>query len=720
MGDSVAYSDIPKGFEVKSSPSYGDVPEGFSVKSDKTPVVPDESFLGIMGRRASDAWNSRPDRPAVPKNNAEFMQQAKEALPGAMKAIGSGFGVVASPLGAAGENLEYRAAKNAGISDEKAVPIAKDTGDVSEALLGIVPGAKKVPKLTGDIVGGAGGVGGRVLGATREAINAKSDAMATNVPVTKETAATIKTLKKAGHSDEEIVEGMKRAKEQGLTPGEAFNNPDLLGLERKVSGMNNPGGKMVRDNVKNRVDPTNNVSMPFKLKSIADPLVKEVDKASKEIGTIVNSAPKTPINMNSVKTSLLSEKRPPGSMVTNTLGRIDKLVEWAGEQGNSFEAWHRVKQEIWNLKNEAKDANAVEKLDAKTANDYYKKINEVLGGKSPGLPQDLAQTGSKYGAANKVFGQNLSGRTISDVLSKMPTGGTPASALKYLYKQLAGSKELQEELFEGMPESQRAGMMKFLEAVKDAGRSGASDVVKSMQDGSPSFPITTRQVLHKAYDRIADFITRKDYDAIGREIVSPEVEQIAKKLGYVKPLPPEKPILRLTYKPEKPDIFVGNDTQAIIGNEKTTAAAKAIRDRMEKLGYGPGVLRAQDLNVIRDMETKYGQSELGRFMIEHKNEPIMGRMWDVPQTEYSQATVDKMMGKDAMSRLSKLDKTMQDSINFETRTAWESHKFPLADMVMARRQALKELSKAKGEPVQRNPFGKNPLDMSFDDMLNNQ
>lgn len=572
---------------------------------------------------------------------------------------------------------------------------------------------------------------GKALKAGRESINAKSDAMALDKPITKENAAILKTLQKAGHSPEEIVEILKRAKEQGMTVGEASNNPDLLGLERKISGLNKPGGKIVRDFVKNRVDPSNNVSIPFKLKSIADPLVKEVDRASKEIGTIVNSSPKTPLNMSGVLKSLSSEKRPPSSMVTNTLNRIDKLSEWASEQGNTFEAWHRVKQEIWNLKNEAKDANSIEKLDARTANDYYKKVNDVLSGKSPGLPADLSEIGSKYNLANKAFSQNLSGRTISEVLNKMPKGGTPASSLKFLYKQLAGSQELQEELFEGMPSSQRAGMMKFLEAIKDSGRGSASDVVKSMQQGSPSFPLTTRQVLHKTYDKISDLLTKKDYDALGKALTSPDVEEMAKKLGYVMTVEPAKPLLRLTYKPSpsNAEISVNTEGAAKIVPEAEQKSTNQARERMKNLGFDPGILRAQDLNAIRSMEEKYGQSELGKFVIANKNEPIMGRAWEVPHTEYSQDTVDKMMRNSAWQ---KLDKDNKAKINAEIEQAWNSHQVTIADMILSARQAAAELAKAKREPLKTTSVGHallNAVDKdeipstigaSFDDFLNNQ
>lgn len=739
MGDSVAYSDVPEGFTVKAppaaAPSYSDVPEGFTVKDasksdSKIDTDKPRSFGESLESRFGVGWDDltnplagREPTPGPQKGEtaAQYvMRSAKKDIPEGMgvplKMMG-GFGkMVASPAGAAGETIERKAGNMVGLSGPLLEKAARDTGDLTE-MVPFFPAVKSIPKIATGTVNTAG----KVLGGAREAINAKADAMATKVPVTQPNAYIIKTLQKAGHTPEEIVDIVNRAKQHGMTIGEASNNPDLLGMERKISGMNNPGGETVRDFVKNRVDPNNNVSMPFQLKSIADPLVKEVNRASKEIGATVSAAPKTPLNMNKVLSSLASEKRPAGSAVTNTLARIDGLAEWAKEQGNTFAAWHRVKQEIYAIGKEAADPNAIAKLDKKTVTEYYNKVNDVLAGRTGDLPKELAETGAKYARENANFQQNLSGRTIADVLKAMPEGGTPASSLKYLYKQLAGNKELRDELFAGMPESQRDGMMKLLKAIKDSSRGSANDIVKSMQQGSPSFPLTTNQVIHKAYDKVVDLIFRKDYDGLGKALTSPEAEQIAKKLGYIKPTPPAKPILRLTYQPKDAlgaEVHVNRAGGAKAASAEEQAAVDATRDRMEKLGYGPGILRAQDLHVIRAMEQKYGASELGKFMTEHKNEPIMGRAWEIPDTEYSQAVVDKMLGRDAMSLLGKLQKETQDSLNAELRTIWDAHKTTLGEMALESRRAIKEMAEAKGEAPPTPKFGHNNLGDKLLDAVN--
>ena len=131
----------------------------------------------------------------------------------------------------------------------------------------------------------------------------------------------------------------------------------------------------------------------------------------------------------------------------------------------------------------------------------------------------------------------------------------------------------------------------------------------------------------------------------------------------------EKPLLKLTYQP-KTDYVVGRDAVAKQVNPMHDAVMQATRERMNKLGLTSDILHAQDLNTIHEMEKKYGQSELGKFVKANKNEPIMGKVWEVPQTEYSG----------------------------EIKQAWDSHQVPLADMILSSRKAAEELSKITGKP----------------------
>lgn len=673
------------------------------------------SFTQSMSARAGGGWdeltNPVGDRqPTVPEKGesaAQFvMSAAKKDIPEGigvpLKMMGGVGDIMTSLAGATGETLERKAALAAGVDPKKAEKLARDTGDVAK-LIPVSPLLKAVPKITSTALD----TGGKILGGAREIVNAKSDAMATKVPIDKENGQIIKILTKAGHSPEDIVNIVNKAKEHGLTIGEASGNPKILGIERKISGLNQPGGELVRDFVKDRVDPTNNVSMPYKLKGIADPLVKKVDIASKEIGAITESAPKTPIQMTSLEASLAKEARPPKSTVTNTLARIDALSDWAKSQGGSFANWHRVKQEIYNLKNEAKDPTAVEKLDSKTVNKYYKKVNDVLSGKSPGLPKDLQPTAQKYRAANETFSKNLSGRTIQEVLDKMPTGGTPASKLKYLHKQLAGNAELRDELFSGLPEESRAGMVKFLDAIEKSSRSGVNDVVKSMEEGSPTFPFSKAGVIHKAADAIIDAITRKDYDALGKALTSPDAEAIAKKLGYVKPLAPEKPVLRLTYQPKPADVTVTRGGEAKLLSRTEQAEINQARERLENLGLKTDYYRLQDMKEVRELERKYGQSEVGKFVAANRHTPFIDKAWEIPQTEYSQATVNRMMRNSAWD---KLDEIQQEKISSEMEKAWDTHKVTLADMVLSAREAANDLAVAKGESMKVGIVGNALLD----------
>jgi len=281
----------------------------------------------------------------------------------------------------------------------------------------------------------------------------------------------------------------------------------------------------------------------------------------------------------------------------------------------------------------------------------------------------------------------------------MPKGSSPSSQLKYLYKNLAGDKEVEEELFAGIPEDKRDGLKKLLGAINDAAEKGVKHTVKSMEEGTPSFPTSWQSGMAAVKDKVLDAIQRRDYDKLATALTSPDAEQIAKKLGFFAPVAKKQPVLRLTYEPE---IAVGRVAPAKILTPEEKAANVAVRERMESLGIDMSVLRAQDINNIRSMEKKYGQSELGKFVVAHKNEPIMSKIWDVPQTEYNKATVNKML-RDSL--YDKLDKASKARIDSEIQDAWNSHKVTIADMILAARKSAAELAAAKGEPVDTTSMG---------------
>lgn len=543
---------------------------------------------------------------------------------------------------------------------------------------------------------GAGKLGVKALDATSAATKSAGKAVADYAmkpPTDKGAKYIADELKKAGHSPEQIVELTKQAKENGLTIGEATQNPAILGMERKISGLNKPGGETVRGFIKDRVDPQNNVSIPFKLKSIADPLVKATKDASTKIGKIVESAPKVPIDMSKMETGLASEKNLPGSSTSTTIKKMQGYFDWAKENGNTFDNWHTVKQHLYDLKKEAADPTAVEKLDGKMIDKYYRNINDVLGGKSGVLPKELAQTSTDYAAQNKIFSENVVGRTIETTLSKMPEGGSPSQKLAYLHKKLAGSKELQDEIFGNMPAAKRDGILKLLDQAKTISRVGANDIVKSGVEGTPSLPLSKTQILGQMYDKVSDFVTRKDYNGLAKALTSPDVEKVAERLGYVKPEPAPKSPLRLTYQPENPEILVGQEG-AKLASPAEQHANDALRARMKSLGIDMSTLRAQDMNAIRAMEQKYGQSEIGKFITENRNQPIMGRAWEVPQTEYDQTTVDKMLNRATMA---KLDKAEKAQIQSQIEKDWKAHQKTVADLILEARKSAADLAKAKGE-----------------------
>lgn len=156
----------------------------------------------------------------------------------------------------------------------------------------------------------------------------------------------------------------------------------------------------------------------------------------------------------------------------------------------------------------------------------------------------------------------------------------------------------------------------------------------------------------------------------------------------------EKPLLRLEYKPNI-DFTVGKNTLPVKTNPLHNAVMDQTRERLKNLGLTTDILSVQDINTIRKLEQKYGQSEFSKFIIANKNEPLMGRVWEVPQTEYSQAVIDKLLNRN-LER--KLDRAQIAKLNAETAQAWNSHQVTTADMVLSRAEAAKELSKIKGKP----------------------
>lgn len=501
-----------------------------------------ESVPDVTARRASEAWSSRPPLPGVSKNTAEFLEQVKSAPEGVLKALGAVGGVIGSPFGAVEESATYKGAKLAGANDDAAKKSARYAGDrlqeISPALLFPEASAlKKNAEAVGDLGAKAASVATKPLSAAREAVNKMSDkAGKPNVTsADKANAHIVKTLLKAGHSPEEIVEMMQNAKDSAQTAGEASKNPALLGEERKISGMNREGGETMRAHAGERVDPKNPTSIPSKLRGAASALTKKMQGASAKIGDAVSEAPKYPVDMRTVRSALKAEKIVPGSSVSTTVKKIGDLSDWAKSQGDTFAAWHRVKQEIYNLKAEANNPTAVERLDANTVNAYYKKVNNILRGTEPGLPVGLHKTGEKYAAANDEYRQHKAGEMISDVLKKMPTGGTPSQTLSYLYKKLAGSPAAQEELFGHMPPGMHVSMMKLFKAISESARGGINDVVKSGEEGTPTFPKSRQGAVAKMGDWLIDKIRRKDYDALAKAFTNPDVKEIARQLN-VKPV----------------------------------------------------------------------------------------------------------------------------------------------------------------------------------------
>lgn len=154
MDGSVAYSDVPEGFQVKSAPasqSYSDLPEGFSVKS--TEDQP-RSFGESLVSRAGEGWKNLTsplgDRKSTTPEKGEsagqfVMRAARQNIPAGIEAplkmMGGVGQILSSPAGATGESLERKAGQAAGLSGAPLEKAARDTGDLTQ-LIPIFPGIK--------------------------------------------------------------------------------------------------------------------------------------------------------------------------------------------------------------------------------------------------------------------------------------------------------------------------------------------------------------------------------------------------------------------------------------------------------------------------------------------------------------------------------------------------------------------------------------------------
>lgn len=421
--------------------------------------------------------------------------------------ISKAFGVAAAPLGAAGETIERKAGQIAGVNPVKMEKVARDTGDVTSQLLAVVPG-------------------GRAAKAGEDIRKVLTRAF----PEERANTYIAKTIMKGGKSPDEALAAMKAARAKGLTAGESAKNPELLGMQQKISTMNRPGGAAVREFAEDRVNPNATKSFQSKLGERAGYLQERQNRAGKNIGKITQQAGKTPINMAQVTKPLSQEEIFSNTPKSATVKRIQKWVAEAKAKGNTFQAWHEVKQNIANLHKEAANPTTAGKINMATVDKYYKKVNDVLSGRSPGLPESLRKTAGRYAYANETYAQNRAGEAISSILKQMPRNGTPTSKLNYLYKNLAGSEEVQQEILGGMPASERAGMMKLLESISEAGRSGLNDLTKTQQGTLPKIPLSKAGAFGRLKDWMWEAATRNDYDAIGRALTNPDIRYVSEKI----------------------------------------------------------------------------------------------------------------------------------------------------------------------------------------------
>jgi hypothetical protein len=155
------------------------------------------SFMESMGARAGTAMEAQPhDLPSMVRKKLLGF----DPVTGMERAAG----VVASPFGAAGENLERRAGQAVGLSGPGLEKAARATGDVSESLAGILPGPKlaKGAEAVGEGVAAAGKNISAGAGTMKEGFHARTPEVLAQATenIAKEGDAAFKDMRASGVS----------------------------------------------------------------------------------------------------------------------------------------------------------------------------------------------------------------------------------------------------------------------------------------------------------------------------------------------------------------------------------------------------------------------------------------------------------------------------------------------------------------------------------------
>lgn len=101
---------------------------------------------------------------------------------------------------------------------------------------------------------------------------------------------------------------------------------------------------------------------------------------------------------------------------------------------------------------------------------------------------------------------------------------------------------------------------------------------------------------------------------------------------------------------------------------------------------------------VNPYQSKYGQSDFGKWVAQNANKPIMQQVDSIPTAEYSQSQVNSILKNSAFD---KLDAAQKTKVNNEIEQAWNSYKVPLRDMIRQAMASSQYLAEATG----KNPIG---------------
>lgn len=411
---------------------------------DFKPVDQPRSFMESMSERAGEAMNEKP-------SGVASMIRDKVLGFDPITPLAKAAGVAASPLGAAGETLERKAGEAAGADPKRLERHARDTGDVSEALLNILPGGK-VAKAGEAVESGIASTGKNIAEGARtmkEGYHARTPEVLAQATANmeKEADGTFKAMRESGvslnpqlakglvkhmrsevetmgvlnpriHGDTlSILKQMDQDAQKGMSVDRMYQYRKLLrGAERKEYSSNPEGAKAAR----NAVDALDEAVEEFKAKGGSPEATKALQAMqngistwakARKFDTVADAIERAKGDPNKIKTNL--KKILDSKKLSRGMTKEEKAALKEASENSTPEGLLKMAGKLgFDLSSGSGAGNTLPFAGGLTA--------KILGASTP-------QTGAAIGAGTAArYGQKLLARGKAENLLKTIERGSPA------------------------------------------------------------------------------------------------------------------------------------------------------------------------------------------------------------------------------------------------------------------------------------------------------